>query len=184
MDFQHRLYPLEATLQPGVLPLELLDARIHGLELPATLPGRQARFGDRVPLATPGRQLRGVQPLTAKEGSDITVTLAGSRLAQDAQLVLGPEPPSLGSLTSGSENLSGPRAAESPVGLRPPSNPAADLASISMFIQETSSSLYTNFRGGNCLMDVGTEGGVTRRLRAMCGPKEVLIARYITMLKI
>ena len=55
MDLQHRLHPSQATLEPGVLALELLDPWILGLCLPASLSRRQPRFGDLVTLAAPTR---------------------------------------------------------------------------------------------------------------------------------
>ena len=53
MDLQHRLHPSQATLEPGVLALELLDPWILCLRLAASLSRRHPNLGDLVTLATP-----------------------------------------------------------------------------------------------------------------------------------
>ena len=52
MDLQHRLHPSQATLESGVLALELLDPWILCLRLPASLSQRHSHLGDLVTLAT------------------------------------------------------------------------------------------------------------------------------------
>ena len=95
MDVENELGLFEPCGQPGVLLAEdriLCPQRILGRDFSASLLGRQSREHPRRVLATPRRQVRGVESFGAQQGPQAAHRGTGIGQCQDAQRVLRGDP--------------------------------------------------------------------------------------------
>src|SRR5438876_605606 len=95
LDLEQSLHALEAPMQPGVLPLQILYPRIQRLRLRTPLPRLQLSLRRLLALAAPEDQVGRIEALAPQQGPDFTRPLAGIGFPHDPQLVLRRESPPL-----------------------------------------------------------------------------------------
>ena len=93
LERDDRLRPLQLPLEPAILRLQLLHARVDGAGPPAAPPHLAQR--PRLALPPPVRQQRRVQPLATQQGPHLAGLLARVGLLEDAEPILCGEAPAL-----------------------------------------------------------------------------------------
>ena len=163
MDLQHRLHPSQATLEPGVLALELLDPWILCLRLPASLsatsfpPWRSRHVGDANSIIATSTSPLDAEVRAATSPSTLPKASA-SRTIRSLYSKLKRRRFAC-SRTSGS--LDPRRFAAGGISSRPTGSCGSRRGSLSQSkysCVDHSSTLYTNFKGRSVSAMVGTEG--------------------------